>query len=95
MFFIPSAAFIVVMQKKSDLDCIAHVTLLKFLLIFPGLVCLYHFMPIRIFANVTLKYWHLHTNILVIFTLLPFIVVIIEIITLEQLYLAAPTDKTI
>ena len=45
-------------------------------------------MPISIFANVKLKYWHLHTNILVIFNLLPFIVVIIELVTLEQLYLA-------
>ena len=45
-------------------------------------------MPIRIFANVTLKYWNLHTNFIVIFTLLPFIVVIIELVTLEQLYLA-------
>ena len=44
-------------------------------------------MPIRIFANVTLKYWHLHTNILVIFNLLPFIDVIIELVTLAQLYL--------
>ena len=45
-------------------------------------------MPIMIFANVTLKYWHLHTNVLVIFNLLPFIVVIIELVTLEHLYLA-------
>ena len=45
-------------------------------------------MPIRNFENVTLKYWHLHTNILVIFNMLPFVVVIIELVTLEQLYLA-------
>ena len=45
-------------------------------------------MPIRIFVNVTLKYWHLHTDILVIFKLLPFIVVKIELVSLEQLYLA-------
>ena len=31
------------------------------------------FMPIRIFASVTLKYWHLHTKFLVIFHLFPFI----------------------
>ena len=43
-------------------------------------------MPIRIFANVTLEYWHLHTNILVFFNLLPFIVVIVAQVT--QLYLA-------
>ena len=45
-------------------------------------------MPFSIFANVTLKYWDIHTNILVIFKLFPFIVVIIELVTLEQLYLA-------
>ena len=45
-------------------------------------------MPIRIFANVTLKYWHLRTNNLVIFNLLPFIVVIIKLVTHKQLYLA-------
>ena len=42
---------------------------------------------LRIFANLTLKYWHLHTNILLIFELLVFIVVIIELVTLEQLYM--------
>ena len=46
-------------------------------------------MPIRMSANVTLKYWHLHTNMLVIFNLFPFIVVKIELITFEQLYLVA------
>ena len=45
-------------------------------------------MPIRIFANVTLKYWHLKTNILVIFNQLPFILVIIELVTIEQLFQA-------
>ena len=44
-------------------------------------------MPIRTLENVTLKHWHLHTNILVIFTLLPFIVVITELVTLKELYL--------
>ena len=59
---------------QSDLDCIvAHITLIKCLLILPGLVFLYHFYA---------------TNILVIFNMLPFIVVIIELVTLEQLYLA-------
>ena len=46
------------------------------------------FIPIRIFVKVTLKYWYLHTNILVNFNLLPFIVVILELVTLEPLYLA-------
>ena len=45
-------------------------------------------MPIRIFANVTLKYCHLYRNILMIFKLLLFIVVIIKLVSLEQLYLA-------
>ena len=36
-------------------------------------------MPIRFFSNLTLKYWHLNINILVIFNLLPFIFVIIEL----------------
>ena len=44
-------------------------------------------MPLRIFENVTLIYWYLHTNIPVIFYLLPFIFVIIELVTLEQLYM--------
>ena len=74
---------------QSDLHCnVAHVTLIKCLLILPGLVFLYHFMPIMIFENVTLKYWHLHINILVIFNLLMFIVVIIKLVILEQVYLA-------
>ena len=60
---------------------------MKYLLILPGLEFLI-FMPIKIFANVTLKYWHLHTHIIVIFNLLPFIVVIIDLVSLEQLYLA-------
>ena len=41
-----------------------------------------------LFANVTLKYWHLHANILVISNLLLFIVVVIELVTLEKLYRA-------
>ena len=45
-------------------------------------------MPIRIFSNVTLKYWHLNTNICVIFNLLPFNVILIQVVTLEQLYMA-------
>ena len=45
-------------------------------------------MPTRIFTNVTLKYWHLHAHIHVIFNRLLFIVVIIELVTLELLYLA-------
>ena len=74
---------------KSDLDCIvAHVTLIKCLLILPDLVFLSHFMPIWIFVNLTLKYWRLHTNILLIFNLAPFIVVIITLVQLDQLYLA-------
>ena len=67
---------------------VAHVTFIKYLLILPGLVFSTHFMPIMILANVTLKSWHFHTNILVIFNFLPFIVVIIELVTLQQLYLA-------
>ena len=46
------------------------------------------FMPITIFLCNTIKYCHLHTNILVILNRLQFIVVIIELVTLEQLYLA-------
>ena len=45
-------------------------------------------MPIRIFANVTLKYWHMKTNFLVIFNQLPLILVIIELVTIEQLFQA-------
>ena len=45
-------------------------------------------MPIRIFANVTLKYWHLKTIFLVIFNQLPLILVIIELVTIEQLFQA-------
>ena len=47
-----------------------------------------NFMPIRIFANVILKYWHLHTIIIVCFNLLPFIVVIIAQVIFEELYLS-------
>ena len=37
---------------QSDLDCtVAHVTLIKCLLIVPGAVFLYHFMPIMIFKE--------------------------------------------
>ena len=60
---------------------------MSYLLILQVLCFSTTFMPIRIFANITLKYWHLHTNILMIFNLLPFIVVIIELVILEQLYL--------
>ena len=45
------------------------------------------FLSIKTLANVTLKHWHWQTNILVIFNLLPLIVVIIELVTLEELYL--------
>ena len=45
-------------------------------------------MQIRFFANITLKCWHLHSNILVLFNLPLLIVVIIAQVTLEQLYLA-------
>ena len=51
-------------------------------------------MPIRIFENVTPKYCNLHTNILVIFNLLPFIVILIELVTLEQLYLAYEKEQS-
>ena len=61
---------------------------MKYFQILPGRVFSSIFMPIRIIANVTPIYWHLHTNNLVIFNLLPFIVVIIEQAPLEQLYLA-------
>ena len=45
-------------------------------------------MPIRNVANVTLKYWHLDTNNLVFLNLLPFIVVVIALVTIDQVYLA-------
>ena len=45
-------------------------------------------MPIKIFENVTPKYWHLHTNSFAILNLLPFIIYEIKLVTLEQKHLA-------
>ena len=88
MVFILCCGFSCSYAVQSDLDCfVSHNTFIQYLLILPVLLFSTIFMPIRIFANETLKYWHLHTNILVIFNLLLFIVVIIELVTLEQLYL--------
>ena len=86
MFFIPCAVFFVVMHYKVILIVLLHMLHLQNVCGFFLVSTI--FIPIRIFANVTLKYWHLHSNILVIFNLLPFIVVVIDLVTLEQLHRA-------
>ena len=76
--------FFVVMQYKVILIVLLHILHLYNVCWFFLVLCFSTiFMPIRIFANVTPKYWHLHTDSLVIFNLLPFVVVIIELVTLE------------
>ena len=51
-------------------------------------------MPIKVSANITLTYWHLHANSLVSLNLLSFTIVIFVKITPEQVYLAATSRAT-
>ena len=47
-------------------------------------------MQIKFLANVTLKYWHFHINIVMFSNMIPFIVVIIAQVTIENVTSSDP-----